>query len=205
MAMKIHHWLFRWILNANKPTDGWSRWEESRLPRTRIARAITDSASFTIVSSWVSKIRCCERWMIRTMNRVWEFGNQCPGMWEVRRSECGSKLFDLDYRRTTSVFVNSRIGVSIIFNHIFSFQFTWGALVIFSTWTDCSYLWKEKQCSCWWRKNNVDMCRHQNRINYQFRQPTTLDEYFVFQNETLLCWILWMSASTYSSANVSEW
>ena len=54
---------------CNKPTDGWSRWEASHSPRTRIARAMTGSACFAIVSSRVSRNRCCERRIIRTRDR----------------------------------------------------------------------------------------------------------------------------------------
>jgi len=89
-------------------------------------------------------------------------------MWEGWRSQCGSRLFYLEAPHCIRYFqstIKSHINVSIVFNHIFSLQFTWGVPVLFSTWADCSCLWKDIHVN-----DDRTICWHQNRIKYQFNQ-----------------------------------
>ena len=90
--VKILHCVFQWILNTNKPTGGWSQREELCLLRTRIVRAITGSACFTIIWTRASRTRCWKWRMVRRARSWhclmtwtgWEPDNQRLSMWGAR-------------------------------------------------------------------------------------------------------------------------
>ena len=73
-AVKTHHLIVQWILNANKPTDEWSRWEESHLPRTQILCAMIGPAYFAMGLIWVSIKGQCRCRMIRRESWI-RYGN----------------------------------------------------------------------------------------------------------------------------------
>ena len=217
-AVKTHHLIVQWILNANKPTDEWRRWEESHLPRTRILRAMIGPACFAIGLIWVSRKGRCECKMIRRASWIGS-GNLIISVQACEKdgeANVGADYFIwkplspycIYYLQST---VKSRISVSIIFNHIFSLQFTWGIPVLFSTWADCSCLWKEK--SMFMLMTN-EQCQHMLASKPNINSATVQHKLYASsqrlyargtnQNETLLCWILWMSASTYSSMNLFQ-
>jgi len=139
----------------SQTTDGWNQWEESHLPRSRISRAITGSACFTIVRTWVSRKNCCERRMIRTRSwhclmtsTVWELDDQRPGMWEARRGKCGSRVFYLE-------------AIITVLRPLFSKH---GQLT--HQYEHCLQ-WKEN------RMNNVSICiKARSNINSAAVQPT---------------------------------
>ena len=112
---------------------------------------MTGSDCVAIVLIWVSRKGCCECRMIRAS---WiGYGNLIINIQACEKdskANVGADYFIwkplspycIQYLQST---VKSRISVSIIFNHIFSLQFTRGVPVLFSTWADCSWLWKEKR------------------------------------------------------------
>ena len=148
--MEPHHLVLQWILNANKPTDGCSRCRVN-LPRTRIARAMTGPDCVAIVLIWVSRKGRCDCRMIRRAGWI-GYGNLIISAQACEKDGEANVGADYFIWKPLSPYcihyfqsmVKSYISVSIIFNHIFSFQFTWDVLVLFSTWADCSCLWKEK-------------------------------------------------------------
>jgi len=197
-VVKIHRWVFQWILDANEPSDRWSRWEESHLPRTRIAR-------FTIVLSWVSRKKRCECRMIRR-TRSWHcfttwtgYGNLTINVQGCEKHGKANVGVDCFIWKSLSPYcirhfqstVNSRISASIVFNRIFSHWSTRGGPVLLSTWTDCSCLFmliKEHVSITWIRYqwHTIYKVHSFQRLYAKFQKGKN-------QNGTLLCWISYLA------------